>query len=351
MEYILDGQAHGNVASKLLSNGFDVNALRPWIGKDGRTYIAQNVNGKVVAVPMATNATLRKNEWIELDQAIVGAAQQRLNVVADLKSAGLTYTVANGMGKTVLETERLGDLTPASVSMDPAVKTEADRPEFDLVGLPLPIIHKDFHYSARQIAASRNSGNSLDTTSAQLAARQVAEEAEKLALGVTSAGQAFQYGGYTLYGMTNFPQRITQTLTTPTGSNQATTVQEVLAMKQASQDARHYGPWMLYNSPAWDQYLDDDYSSAKGDNTLRERINKIKDIQDVKTADFLGTGFSMLLVQQSSDVVRLVTGMDITTLQWESMGGLQVNFKVMAIMVPQLRADFNGNTGIVHGSV
>ena len=43
-------------------------------------------------------------------------------------------------------------------------------------------------------------------------------------------------------------------------------------------------------------------------------------------------------------------GADITTVQWESHGGMQINFKVMAIMVPQLRADFTGQTGIVHGS-
>jgi hypothetical protein len=43
--------------------------------------------------------------------------------------------------------------------------------------------------------------------------------------------------------------------------------------------------------------------------------------------------------------------MEITTLQWETHGGMMQNFKVMAIMVPQIRGDFNGNTGIVHGSV
>jgi len=42
--------------------------------------------------------------------------------------------------------------------------------------------------------------------------------------------------------------------------------------------------------------------------------------------------------------------MDMTTVQWDTQGGLQQNFKVMSIMVPQTRADQNGNTGIVHGS-
>ena len=59
----------------------------------------------------------------------------------------------------------------------------------------------------------------------------------------------------------------------------------------------------------------------------------------------------MVLVQMTADVCREVVGMDITTVQWESHGGMQLNFKVMCILVPQLRSDFNGTTGIVHGTV
>jgi hypothetical protein len=43
--------------------------------------------------------------------------------------------------------------------------------------------------------------------------------------------------------------------------------------------------------------------------------------------------------------------MDVTTVQWDEKGGMKKNFKIMAIIVPQLRADQNSNTGIVHGTV
>lgn len=347
----MNGQAQGAVATTLLNNGFDVAALRPWVGKDGRHYIARNQGDKIIAMPVQNaTATLRKDEWKILDTAIVMAAKERLRAVADLRASGLTFNIPNGMGKTVLETETVGDITPATISMDPARQSEGDRPEYELTNLPLPVIHKDFHFSARQIATSRNTGASIDTTMGQLAARRVSEEAEKLVLGVTGT---FAYGGGTIYGYTNFPNRITKSdVTAPTagGWTPAQTVQDILAMRQASEDAFHYGPWVLYNSPAWDQYLDDDYSSAKGDNTLRQRLVAINGINDVRTLDHL-TGFQLLLVQQTSDVVRLVIGMDITTVQWETQGGMRLNFKVMAIMVPQLRADQNGNTGLVHGTV
>lgn len=352
MDFILNGQGQGSVASTLLGNGFDVASLRPYVGKDGRSYITTNHEGKSVAVPLRNStATLRKNEWIQLDTAVIQAAMQRLRIVADLRSAGLTFSIPNGMGKTVLETQAQSDITPATISMDPARKSEGDRPVFDLTGLPLPVIHKDFEFNARQIASSRNGGVSIDVSMAQLAARKVAEEAEKLVLG-TSDNNSYSFGGYTIYGLTNFPSRGTQVVTNPTSGSWTPQklLAEVLAMRQSSVDKKHYGPWMLYFGTAWDQYLDEDFSTLKGDLTVRQRLGQINGIQDVRSADYL-TGFNVLLVQMTSDVIREVIGMDVTTLQWETNGGMTLNFKVMAILVPQLRADFNGNTGIIHGNV
>lgn len=353
MDFILNGQATGNVAQLLMNSNFDANCLRPWVGQDGRSFVTVVQNGKPVAVPtMNTTATLRKDDWKILDEAVIKSAKPRLRAVADLRGAGLVYNIPNGMSKTILESEGVSDISEAEVSMDGLRESQADRPVFSLVGLPLPIIHKDFHFSARQVMASRNGGSPLDTTTAELAGRRVAEEAEKLLLGLSTKANEYPYGGYKIQGYTDFDDRLTKSLTDPTDSSwtPATFVNEVLEMKLQSQNAYHYGPWMLYTAPNWDIYLDDDYSSAKGDNTLRERVRKIEGIQDVRTLDYL-TDYIAILVQMTSDTVREVIGMDINTVQWETKGGLQLNFKVMAIMVPQLRSDYNGNCGIVHGSV
>lgn len=350
MDFILNGQAQGAVATTLLNNGFDVASLRPWVGKDGRHYIARNDgNGKMIAQPIQNaTATLRRDEWKQIDDSIIVAAKERLRVVADLRAAGLTFNIPNGMGKTVLESATMSDITPATISMDPARSSEYDRPEYDLVNLPLPVIHKDFYFNARQIATSRNNGQGVDTTTAQLAARRVAEEAEKLVIG-TSKG--ISYGGGTVYGFINFPGRITYTgLTSPEASDWTPQklVQEILAMREASVNAHHYGPWILYASRGWDLHLDDDYNYGAGTSgTVRGRLRAMDNISDIRTLDHLD-GYQLILVQQTTDVVRLVIGMDITTVQWETQGGMRLNFKVMAIMVPQLRADFYGNTGIVH---
>ena len=130
-------------------------------------------------------------------------------------------------------------------------------------------------------------------------------------------------------------------------------MQDVLEMRDQLYDDRFYGPFMLYHSTAYDQYLDNDYFRSGGTSvlqTLRQRIESIDGISGVRRLDFLTSGFQMIMVQMTPDVARAVNGMDITTVQWESVGGMRLNFKVMAIQVPQLRADYDGRCGIVHAT-
>ena len=355
MNFVLNGQATGDVANVLMANGFDPACLRPWLGDDGKSRITINTgrkdkDGLPIFNSIVTNApaTLRKDDWILLDQAIIKAAKPRLNAVGDLRGAGLQLTIPQGLGKISLEHETQSDISEATISMDGIVEGASDRPQFNLASLPLPIIHKDFSFSARQVMASRNGGSPLDTTTAELAGRRVAEEAEKLLLGESSS---YAHGGGTVYGYKNFPNRLTKSLTAPTAANHPTTVTEVLAMRKQSTDVNYFGPWWLYYSPAWYALMDEDYTTTIQQTwTLRTRLQAIEGITAVKPADYL-TGTTLILVQQTPDVARMVVGMDITTVQWESKGGMQLNFKVMAILVPQIRSDYNNATGIVHGSV
>ena len=348
-DFILNGQPTGDVATRLINANMDPRVLRPYIGSDGKSYETRIVNGEARAVPMTNaTATLRKDDWIQLDAAAISAAKPRLKLVNDLRGAGLQYVIPNGMGKTILQTQAMSDISDADISMDAIRTTAGDRPHFDLTNLPLPIISKDFSFSSRQIAASRNDGSPLDTTAAELAGQKVAEEAEKLALGTLDE---YTYGGGTVYGLINYENAIAQVLTNPTTEGWAgtTLLDEVLEMIQASQDHYYYGPWRLYVSPNWGRYLNGEFKAAS-DKALRTRLLEIEGISDILTLDYL-TGYKMVLVMTSPSVVRIVVGMEMTTVEWDSHGGMQKNFKVMAIYVPQVRCDFNGNTGIVYGNV
>ncbi len=343
VDVLINGKAYGSVAQKLLANGMDVNVLRGYIGSDGRAYFTNN--GK--AVP-TLNATLRKDEWKHYDTAVIKAAQERLIGVADLYSRGLTYSIPNGLGTTVLEYEDISDISAAQMSMDGISRSKSDRPEFDINYLPLPIIHKDYQINSRVLASSRNTGAALDTTMAELAARMVAEKLEDI---LFNGASAYTFGGGTIRGYTDHPSRNTVSLTANWDASAATgetILTDALAMKQASIEAKYYGPWVMYIPTGYETVIDGDFKS-NSDKSTRQRILEVDGIQDIKVSDKL-TANNVLLVQMTSDVVRMVQGLAITPVEWESEGNMVHHFKVMTIQVPQIRSDQNGNCGVTHAS-
>jgi uncharacterized linocin/CFP29 family protein len=313
----------GSMGKRLLASNFNVNSLR-------------------------TNDVLLYDEWKEIDRVVLQAAQVRLRGVADLLGAGLTYNV-DGLRKTVLGYQDAGDIEAAELSMDGLTKSRRDRPTYTTSYLPLPIIHKDFAMSARELNETRAGNQPLDTTMATLSARMVAEKAEEL---LFLGSSSFTFGGGTIYGYTDHPNRNTFTLSVQWDSSSATgetILQDVRDMKQAAINDRHYGPWIIYIPTNYETVMDDDFK-ANSDKTIRQRILEVEGVQDVRVSDKL-TANEVIFVHLSADVVRMVEGLNITTVDWETEGGMQLNFKVMAILVPQIRADQNGRSGIIHGSV
>lgn len=353
MDFLLDGMATGDIASRLLSCGLSANTLRPWV-ENGRTYInVKNSGGAFVPQQIGNTGTLRKDEWIQIDTAVTTAAKGRLKAVGDLMSRGLSVRT-DGMGVTVYQTERMSDISEAEVTMDGLESGTNSRPVYDQVNLPLPIIHKDFRIPVRQLEASRRYGTSIDLSQAALMGEKVAEMIEKLLIGEAST---FAFGGGSVYGYKNYPYAIPASITPPTDSSwtPVTTQQEVNAMVQASIQAFNYGPWVLYYGPSWHQYMNGDYygevsiNASPSTKTLLNRLKEIGNIEDVSMLDYL-TGWDMVLVQMNQKTVRMVNGLNITTVQWQDHGGFQLCMKVLAIMVPQLRCDINNHCGIVHAT-
>lgn len=392
-------EGRGPVAELLANHSCNPGLFRPYFGDDNHAYVdVRNAAGVYeaarikdlrdagVQLPNVCNATsLRKEQWIEVDDRVKKAARYRLRAWADL-AANSTHRL-NGMSKTVLEYETMSDEGEAIQDMDVLSEDRDFDPKFQLEGIPLPITHAGFRLGARRLAISRSGpGEGLDTIKIEMAGRRVAELVEAQTIG-TRNGMAYggtgPYGtsGFTysrtsaIYGYTNFPLRNTKTnLTAPTGSNPEVTVSEVLGMIQTMRNLNFSGPYMLYHSNAWDQYLDNDYARLGGNNasiTLRERLRKIEGIMDVRRLDLLfgsqvsaasvGASFptevdntlnqyTLVLVQMTPDVARAVDGLSLTTIQWEEKGGQELRFRVMSIWVPQIFADYYGRCGVLHAT-
>ena len=407
-DFILNGSAQGGEFAQMLPGlRYDAGMLRPFFDEKGRPTVVINTGRKVfskavgdyvpvfekklikelvangIESPVFNDTTLRKQEWIMLDMQILRAARYRLRAWADL-SAQSSFGGFDGMSKMVLEHETMSDPGEAVQDMDGLADGRADTPRFQLQGMPLPITHADFFYSKRRLMLSRNTGTPLDTTMGEASGRRVAEMLERSLIGNVTG---ITYGGAnnpsygrtpTVYGYTNFPARLTYAAAhapTQVSWTPQTTLTDVLAMKQLLINNKFYGPFMLYHSNDWDKYMDNDYyvtitsGAVAPTKTLRERLRGIDGIQDVRRLDmffaaapsaagpgYVGLGiannpFTLILVQMTPDVARAVNGMDISTVQWETHGGLRLNFKVMCIQVPQLRADYYNNCGICQGTV
>jgi len=364
VDLLMNGSGQGPVAQEVLAAGgaLNVGTMKPFIGKDRRSYIQIFKGGdpkkpENYSVSLTNNAaTLRRDEWKTLDETILKIAESRLGGVQDLVSRGLTYNLGNGMGTTVLEWHDVSDALTAVATMDGVTRGQNDRPVFQTNYLPLPIIHADYEINARVLASSRSLGNPLDTTMAERAARKVNLLLEQMLFTDTSYawGDTDDRSENSIYSYINHPDRNLVTLSTygqwnDSGTTGAEIVASVLAMKQASIAAFHYGPWVVYYPTAYETSLDADYDATTPGTTVRERVMKIDGISALKVVDTL-TVHNVVLVQMTPDVVRLVRGMGMQNVEWQSEGKFLTNYKVMTIQVPQIRSDQNGSSGLVHMS-
>ena len=119
-------------------------------------------------------------------------------------------------------------------------------------------------------------------------------------------------------------------------------------MIAASELDHYYGPWMLYVPRASSTKLDGDFK-ANSDKSIRSRLLEVSGLRGIQVADFLPAD-NVLLVQMTSDVVALVQGEPLQTVQWDIEGGFGINFKAFMIQVPLIRSDIDGRSGIVHMS-
>lgn len=291
---------------------------------------------------------LRRDEWIFFDEQLVSEAQIRLRGVADLMSAGLTRTIANGLAKTLLQWENVTDMEPATVSLDGVTRSENDRVEFSAASLPLPITHKDFYLNLRTILASRERGEAIDTTHIRASGRKIAEESERM---LFQGGKTFM--GVTVYGYTTHPRRATSgygaggnwAQVAKTGAEIVADVSTLVGLLEAN---RMYGPYGLYVSTGSSLKMSEDFK-AQSDKTIRARILEIENIQFVRVVDQMPAD-TVVLVQMTPDVVQWVTGEPLQTVQWDVHGGFQINFKAFTIQVPLIRADAQGRSGVAHMS-
>lgn len=308
---------------------------------------------------LLVNSALLKDEWEELDSVAVREATARLRAISDLVMRGLVKEHTS-IGTILSQYNQSSEMTGAKITIDGAARGDRDRVDFKLNGVTLPVIHKEYDFNARELAASRLMGDTPSMENAAAAARVVAEAIENMLFNGSTAVTA---DGTPIYGFTTHPSRKTGSASGDWGTvgNAVTTISAMITALQASSN-NHFGPYIVYASTTqYNEAANVFFTDGSGDNQLK-RIMQMAGIEAVYPSDWLAAG-SVVMAQATIDVVdvayvpgfgvvvnddgtRDVTG--VTNLEWMSGDGMTSYFKSLAIMVPRVKSTYAGRCGIAH---
>lgn len=392
-DYVLNGVGYGpigaafNVHNRLVG-GFDPGLLRPFIetvgpdagrpcavintgwksDKDGnrvpvlKKYTVNRLQEMGIHSPVFNATTLTRDDWIQIDRRLVQTVRQPLVAWQDLVNRGGVFGGFDAWAKLTIEYHAISDAGEAVKDMDATSAGRDDTPLGIIRSVPLPVTHADFSFPQRLIDVSRASMMPLDTTAVEQNTRRVLELIEKtitgtetgVLYGTRSTGPFPQTGNSQEYGFTNYPYRITKTdLTTPTGTNPEAIKTDVQEMITTMQDDGFYGPYVLYHSTAYSQYLADDYfrsGSTSAVRSVRERLMELGDISAIVRLNYLTSGYQLVLVDYTTGHFQAVDGMAPRVVQWSERGGMIQKFMVMAIRTALFRAPYNGVAGELHAT-
>jgi uncharacterized linocin/CFP29 family protein len=288
--------------------------------------------------PLAANATLRKDEWEQIDGRVNDVMRERLTIADDLRARGLVTNVS--LGTILRVTERLSDFDPAELSFDGDTAPQKDRADFKRDVIPVPVISKDFAVNWRQLEASRRRGDPLDVTNAALAARKVRDKLQDLIVngytGGPGANPANGTDGQSIPGLLSHANRMTSAIgdwTLDPATNPC--IANVKTALGVAYGQNFFGPFIMYVPKNFWAALQQDYNNAKGEKTFIERIKAFEDIEDVRPLDTLPAS-NVVLVQMTEDVIELTEAQIVTTVQWEK-NPFVMNFRVLTVAGPHIK--------------
>lgn len=342
---------NGGDLSSIITN---VNAQRPYIAEDGKSYITvqHNVNGEMVdeAVAVSNAATLRYDEWKQIDDAILEVYQEATPFIEYARRNGLTYSLDNALGTPELGYEVVSDMNGAFITMDGSVRGNDDTVQFDIRYMPIPIIAKNWTLNLRRLAASRKRGEALDVTQLRITAKKIEQFVEDLCV----KGE-FTNNGLKLQGLTKFDHRVTG----GTGKNRwdastktgAQIFADVQAMIHSLKDKGFKSGYTydLFIPENYEDKLEQDYSSQY-QGSIKTRLKEISALGEIVTLPSLPDHEVVMLVR-SKDVFELVLGMPLTVLESETLDGYVKHYTVQEITLPRIKCDYNNNCGIVDWAI
>lgn len=302
------------------------------------------------------NASLPQDAWFGIEDAVYPAMDDVLTIVDDLRDRGLT--VDENVQNKVAQWHKQDYQATATISMEPETETEDGAVEYDLAGSPMPLVHSDFSIGFRETgtegpAGSGMAGQDLETLNAEGSARAVAEAAERLTLygwepTISGNNPAGTTDGYTMYGLTNHPSVHTGQLGTWTENPEVIRddLKDRMARDLKDDNFRPTGEgYLVYVGEDIEDVLDDPDPEGTGDRLIRDRIENLNFVSELKVSEFL-TDDAALMFRPTADVVDLALGLEEQVVQWEDP--FRDYFKTVMCMTPRVKDTLRGQCGIAY---
>jgi hypothetical protein len=319
-------------------------------------------HGELSIPALRALSPLSDKAQVMVDKAVVEVGLERLQFVADLMAEGLTYPLTDPLSVTQLEWDTESKVGAAQRTMSPSARGENQLTDRVHNRLPIYCTTDDFSIGIRTLKMSERVGQPLDMSIIKQATRRVNESIEDAAINgaTTLDGQNLVVSGYGAPGLLNAPNAEVQSLSIDwtavnvVGTTGPAMLNDVLSAIGKLQAAFKFGPYNLYLGTKAGLTIEGDFK-ANTMGTIRNRLESITvggralKIQIADRMPGAATGTQFAMVQMTSDVVEIVTGQPPTVIPWTSLDGFTLYWLVMAIMIPRMRSDYNGNSGICLG--
>ncbi len=348
----LSDSAPAGFASRLLANGMDIE----------KAFRAHS--------PLSTDATKL------IDTTVVQEFQNRLMVTRRLLENGQVQRLPNPFAYSHISHHTEDDEAGAVVDRNPLGKGENTLPDRSEVVTPIYYTFADFQLTLPELIASRNPRQDvpLDVNLIRKKARDVAEAIEECVVKGTFGGAALPKVGSAgaAKGLCNATNLQTVSLSSSQAWNHASkTVDGILTDIQGMlvkfDTIKAWGPVDLFIPAAWMTALRFKRNSST-DRTAIELIRAAltggsRDVY-ISDADTLPTDTAVMYLRDSI-AVDVILGdfggqsaandpnapdsnpVPITVIPWEERGGLLLNWKIIACVIPRPKSTYASNCAIV----
>jgi uncharacterized linocin/CFP29 family protein len=244
---------------------------------------------------------------------------RRLFPIFKLPHAG--FTSVRGYKET--------DMSQARISLHGQGKNK-DRVSYSSFDVTVPVLHKEFTLFWRDVLASRNGGLPLETRTIENAARQVAEEEDKLLL-------SGEYTGWKAMGIEGLATSTGRNTKASAGAWPANSLTDLSAAIGELEADGHMGPYAAVLRSSWAAKL-----RALISNTGIKWIDVIKDLfaAGIFVSDSLYTSGGLttiaLVVEPSQENFEAVVGQDLATFTQQDEN-MNLQGKVFEVLAPRTK--------------